>query len=480
MSRREALRLGLVGVGGLVIGAGGGYALARTFTPIAEAPHPIVGSPTLAPAASRAFPIVIADGDRGFVDADGAPFLYLADTPWNAISRMTRESFTTLATARRDTGFTALQMSVLDFDPKAENAYGHAPFTGRGALDSPALADEGDDDYWTHVEWCVDTCAELGLVACLVPSWYGGWGDAWRGYVTMGRATSYASFLAERLGDRENVWWLLGGDNEPGTDGNATVGVPSGLDHGARVDETIAMGQGLREGASVAQLMSYHTERTRTVEEYFGAEDWYEISAAYSDAYPVSFVTAEYEREVVRPVVLWEAYYDARDRDPMLDRRQLRGQSYHALLSGAAGVSYGHELVWPVLEGWVEALDADSAADVKVLASMLAQYGEGGTLVPVAGATASLLPDGFGTPGTASEVSAALMADDAGALVYFGEPRTAIQVDTTALDATAVYAFRWFNPATGEEFFVADNQSGTGVSVGWPSTWSDAVLIMLR
>ncbi|MDX2376584.1 DUF4038 domain-containing protein [Microbacterium sp. LRZ72] len=479
LSRRDALRLGLIGIGGVVVGGLGGFAIGRSTAPGVAVPHPLAGAPEGDPLASGVFPIGIADDQRTFVDAEGQAFFYLADTPWNAISRMTRESFDTLATARRDAGFTALQLSVLDFDTGAENAYGHRPFAVQGALDDPVV-NEGDD-YWTHVAWCIDRCAELGLVAALVPSWYGGWGDAWRGYVTEDNAGAYGSFLAERYGDRANVWWLLGGDNDPTTEGNETAGVPGGLDRGPRIAETIAMGRALAAGMTQPHLMSYHTSRERSVEEFFGDEEWYTISAAYSGADPVPYVAAEYERDTVRPIVLWESYYDERTRDPILDRRDLRAQAYRAILAGAAGYAYGHEQVWPVLEDWIPALDADSAGDITVLSRALSTYAQT-PLTPITdGAPAAgLVVDGYGTPGTTSEVTAATLPDGAGALAYFGEPRTVVTIDTTALDPEAAYDIRWIDPATGEEFFFADDRTGVDVSVGWPSTWSDALLVIRR
>ena len=475
ISRRDALRLGLFGLGGVLIGGLGGFALGRSTAPSATAPHPVSGAPERAGLASASFPITIGADARSLVDSEGRHFLYLADTPWNAISRMTRESFTTLATARSEGGFTALQMSVLDFDPRAENAYGERPFAERGDLAEPL---RGEADYWTHVEWCVDECARLGLVACLVPSWYGGWGDAWRGYVTEDNAAAYGTFLADLLGDRPNVWWLLGGDNDPTDEGEATSGVPGTLSRGPVVAATIQMGRALFEGQSVPQLMSYHTAREMTVEEHFGDEAWYQLSAAYSGADSAPFVRAEFDRSTVRPVILWESYYDGRDREPLLDRREVRAQAYHAFLSGAAGAAYGHEDVWPVTEEWPAALAAGSAEDVRVLSTLLAAFVPG-VLEPL-GVESGLLPDGHGTPGTASAVAVAALPDGAGAMAYFGEPRSTIRIDTTALDADATFAIRWFDPATGEEFFVADDRAGEDVVVSWPSTWSDAVLLVRR
>lgn len=478
-TRRETLRIGGVAASALVAGALGGFALGRVTAPDATPPHPVVTGGTTTPVTAQGFPVTIAADGRSFVDATGRPFYYVADTAWNAISRMTDEGFEALATTRQRQGFTALQLSLLDFDPSRRDVYGNAPFEATGALDRPRIG-EGDD-YWDRVDRCLDLGESLGLVVALIPSWYGGWGDSWRGHVTTERAEAYGAFLAERFGGRANVWWLLGGDNDPTDSGEATQGVPGGLDRGPRTEETIAMGRALQAGATTNQLMSYHTARTLTVEEHFGAESWYEISAAYSGENSAPYVAAEYGRETVRPVVLWEAYYDERTRDPILDRRALRAQAYHALLAGAAGFAYGHEQVWPVLEDWGKALDAASAQDIGRFSRFVSSLGVG-VLTPASNAAGALglVPDGYGTEGTASMASAALLPDGEGAVIYFGEPRGTVVVDTTALDPAASYELRWFDPETGDEFFVAADRGGSAIEVSWPSQSNDAVLILRR
>lgn len=479
-SRRDILRTGLVGGTTLVLGGLAGFAIGRTTAPTEVSPL-MIGKLPRSEAEQAGFPIAIAADNRSFVDETGQPFYYLADTAWNAISRMTSESFEVLAVSRAERRFSALQLSLLDFNPSAKNAYGHAPFEATGALDRPAL-DAGDNDYWGHVDRCLDSCEMLGLLVCLVPAWYGGWGDAWRGHITEANAAAYGAFLAERYGGRTNLWWLLGGDNSPSDDGNTVQGVPSGLDRGPRTAETIAMGRALHEGSAVKPLMSYHTARNENVEAEFGAEPWYQISAAYSGADPVPYVSAEYQREAVRPVVLWEAYYDGRTRDPVLNRTALRAQAYHALLSGAAGFSYGHEHVWPVLDGWSKAMDATSARDMEVFSQIVSTYVDGHvTPVPAGGDSATrLLPEGHGTPGTPSRITAGLLPDRSGALAYFEAPQRDVVVNTTAIDPDGSFQIRWIDPATGEQFFVGEGRSGSDVVVSWPSSWIDAVLVLTR
>jgi len=481
VTRRTMLRAGLLAAGGLVLGGAGGFALGHRVGRSGSAPTAVDGQPLPVPAdVSVSFPIGITADRRGFVDAHGSTFHYVADTAWNAISRLNDEDFEILATSRRERGFTALQMSLLDFWPANRNVSGHAPFAATGALDRP-LVSAREDDYWKHVDRCLDTCDRLGLVACLVPAWYGGFGDSWRGYLTTQNVATYAEFLAERFGGRSNVWWLLGGDNVPTADGNAVAGVPGDLDRGPRVEHTNIIGNTLFNESAVTPLMTYHTARHETVTEIFGGEEWYQIAAAYSGTDPVPAVTTEYAREPVRPVVLIEAYYDQRETTPILDRRTLRAQAYHSFLSGAAGYSYGHTLVWPVADGWKEALDAASARDITTLSTVLRTFADG-PLEPVSehDGSARLLPtDYYSAEGGTGTTTAALLPEGAGAIAYFGEPRDSVDINTTALDPEAEFNISWVDPSTSQQFFVG-GRSGKRITVNWPSPWRDALLVLHR
>ena len=58
-------------------------------------------------------PLRVAAGGRHLVDADGRPFLYLADTAWQLFHRLTLEEAERYLNDRAEKGFTVVQAVVL-------------------------------------------------------------------------------------------------------------------------------------------------------------------------------------------------------------------------------------------------------------------------------------------------------------------------------------------------------------------------------
>ena len=124
---------------------------------------------------------------------------------------------------------------------------------------------------------------------------------------------------------------------------------------------------------------------------------------------------------------------------------------------------------------------ARRAADIGILSALLADPCRRRPEPVTADAgTLGLLPDGYGTPETTSAVSAVTLPDGAGALAYFGEPRAAVRIDTTALDPTADVRDPLGQSVDPRGVLRRGCPYRRGHHVGWPSTWTDAVLILRR
>ncbi|SFB36011.1 Putative collagen-binding domain of a collagenase [Cellulomonas marina] len=423
-----------------------------------------------APTTRPAFPLrASADGTR-LVDAVGAPFTYLADTPWLAPTSLDQAATRALLDTRAAQGFTAVQLSALAFlhrdDPR--NAYGDLPFVGGTDLARPLEVGarttdpaSPDYDYWDHLDWVVDQAAQRGLAVTLVPSWYGYAGEDWRRHLTTTAATSYGRFLATRLGDAPNLVWMLGGDNNPTSDDTARV--PAGGDRSDRTAATDAMAAAIRAAEPVRHLMTYHARRTVSSLVHFGDRPWHTLVSAYADERVAAAVAAASGRG--RPVVVTEAYYDGRTSTPVLDARRLRTQAWAAVLGGA-GYAYGHEAVWDLDGTWRTALSAPSAADVTRLRTLLRPLG------PVRPGPTVLLA-GAGDPATTDRAVTGCAGRTA--LTYVPTPRT-LTVDLAALGGTTV-RLAWLSPATGVRTELGDRPASGSVRLTTPGT-ADAVLVI--
>ena len=429
--------------------------------PAAEAPDP----------PGPQFPLRASDDGALLVEADGTPFLYLADTVWLAPSRLDQDEVRTLLDRRARQGFTAVQMSILAFLHLSgpQNAYGAEPFVGGTDLSRPLEVGErttdpssADYDYWDHVDWIVAQAAERGLAVTLVPSWYGYGGEDWRSRVTEDNAGAYGTFLGERLGAAENLVWMLGGDDNPVGD---TSRVPEGGDTSDKTAATNAMGEAIRAAEPVRHLMTYHARRRVSSFTHFEGEPWHTLASAYSDERTAQFAAEASGRGL--PVVVTEAWYDARPWDPVLDHRRLRAQAWSAVVSGA-GFAYGHERVWDLDEDWASSLDDPSALDVARICEVLTGIGP---LEP----SRSVLDAGARGSG---ELDRAVTGRAGGTAVTYLPSGRPVTVDLAALGGDRVL-LTWVDPATGERRSAGDHEAAGTLEPAWPG-WSDAVLLMTR
>lgn len=452
--------------------------------PLSNAPITLSAAPLSAPV----FPITKASNNRGFVDANGNPFYGIADTAWQAVSRMTQAEFTEYVMTRRSQGYTSVLISVLDIRSRtrAQDASGQTPFTATGnsaSLASPLTS--GSYSYWDHLEWVVDECAAHGMLAVLVPCWYGGWGDMWRGHIAATAsdtsiATSYGTFLASLVGNRTNVWWLLGGDDGPTTDGNNVSGVPSGLPKVDVTAATNAMATALKSGATVTQLMTYHTLRNDTAWTYFGTESWYDMHAAYADQNTAFRVTNEWQRGTMKPVFMVEAYYDMRQEAglsaPYLSRLEERAEAWQSMLSGALMTANGNEIVWAVKGQygsftWEDGIDSPSANDLRIQSRVFATWPNKQF---VADHASPLISSGR-MSGTS--VAAGLISTDGkAAVVYFPSSRAAT-LNLSGFSSTPALA--WVHPETGAVTQISGTTTSGSFVLTYPAGWSDAILVAM-
>jgi hypothetical protein len=126
----------------------------------------LLGASTAWPAVH---PLRVSPDRRHLVDANGAPFLYLADTAWQLFHRLTREEAQRYLEDRAKKGFTVVQAVALGLDGlDVPNAYGEPGLVGK----DPRRPNEA---YFAHVDWIVDKAGALGLTVGLLPTW----GDVW-------------------------------------------------------------------------------------------------------------------------------------------------------------------------------------------------------------------------------------------------------------------------------------------------------------
>jgi len=157
----------------------------------------------------------VSPNGRYFVDQDGKPFFYLADTCWLLFQRLDHNELDEYLKDRAAKGFTVIQAYVIRGLDKRHpdgnsSLLGEPPFIDR----DPTKPNEA---YFRNVDYVVNRANELGLVMGLVTA------KSWHVNKTPEQvfdeknAYTFGKFLGERYKNNA-VMWYPGGDSVPGKD----------------------------------------------------------------------------------------------------------------------------------------------------------------------------------------------------------------------------------------------------------------------
>ena len=297
------------------------------------------------------FPLKISDNHRYFVDQDNKPFLYHADTGWTIFTNLTTEEALEYMAFRKSQGFTTLQV-MLVFRPEDVNRYGHKPFHGNNDFSLP------DEAYFDHVVKIIHQADSLGLLIAMSQPWLGCCMEGFGGspdkpFRKNGAEKSrmFGNYLGKKFASCDNLFWIMGGDNDPKGDRESLFAFFDGLD----------------ETKTSHQLMTYHASSSHSSTDLFQYAPWLGFSFIYAywrekpndwavhDLTPHVYEEAlnEYTKSDIMPFVLGESQYEGPGviENDMGEPQLIRRQAYWTMLCGGAGDAYGSDL-WPFPANW--------------------------------------------------------------------------------------------------------------------------------
>ena len=294
----------------------------------------------------------ISDDQKFIVKEDGTPFFWMGDTAWELFHKLSRDDADLYLENRAQLKFNVIQaVALAELDGlRVGNVYGRKPLLQNttGEYD-PTLPDQQVNQdaytYWDHVEYVIDKAASLGLYIALLPTWgdkyHKGWGQGPEIF-TPKNARIYGKWLADRLKNKRNIIWVLGGDRQLTT-----------AKHFGVINE---MAKGIREGEAERHLMTLHPTGGFSSSFHVHEEDWLEFNMIQSghdrlnnDNYKK--VTEDYLRLPTKPVIDAEPRYEDlpiqfNPSNGYFDDYDVRQAAYWAVLSGACGHTYGHHSIW--------------------------------------------------------------------------------------------------------------------------------------
>jgi hypothetical protein len=238
--------------------------------------------------------------------------------------------------------------------PEQVNRYGQKPFYGEVDFSRP------NEAYHDHVSKILSKADSMGLLIVMSQPWLGcckeGFGNTpekpiQRNGVQKNRL--YGKYLGKKFAQFKNLFWFVGGDNDPKGDRLSLV----------------AFAEGLYAAAPKHQLITYHASPPHSSTDLFQYAPWLGFSFIYtywrekpndwviSDLLPHVYEAAlrEWSKSDVMPFVLGESQYEGSGikGNDMGTPQIVRRQAYWTLLCGGAGHAYGSD-IWDFPVNWRE------------------------------------------------------------------------------------------------------------------------------
>lgn len=336
----------------------------------------------------------ISDNRRYFVDQDGKPFIWLADTCWTMPQRLKWDDVDYYMQKRKQQGFTVLQIVALDPEQDKEI---RNPAGDKALLDNDLS--RPNELYFKYLDYILDKAESYGFHVLLLPVWgelvvgHNWMGEFSDNIVTEENAYAYGRWIGERYRDRSNIIWCLGGDRMP-------VHLETDYRNVWRL-----MAEGIAKGVLDCDLkynvfderwkkllITYHacheaeTGECSTMSYWTDEEKWISFIMVQSghgtEVKNYNLIEKEYGRENCMPVFDGEPAYEMMPTSwPVITDFHgdwmVRKRAYWSLFAGSFGHTYGHSSVWCMISekerdavrkySWFEALAQPGAMQMKHL-----------------------------------------------------------------------------------------------------------------
>lgn len=395
-------------------------------------------------AQNPAFPLHPSANGRYLVDSNNKPFFYQADTPWLIFVKLNENDMGELMDIRIKQGFNVIQTMALTTDV---NVNGDQPFIDND-FTKPNLA------YFEYLRKGIQMAEKKGLLVGLSVAWKGCCGGAWNEIILQNgtrKCREYGRFLGKYFAECKNLFWIQGGDCDPG----------------AHTDHYREIALGINESMPEV-LQTYHASSGHSSSDVMNYLDhrWMNFSWTYTyfhnkhnvwiylcgwselpEVYEMNHI--EYRKYPVKPFVLGESQYEGEDTascKPFTPTEIVRRQAYWSVLSGSCGNAYG-SWCWMVNQNWRKVTNDRGAAQmglVRKFFEALPWY----NLVP--DISRKIITEGAGTYGKTDFATAAYLPGFSKIVVYLppsGKEKRTLNLDISGMKGNITA--RWYDPVSG-------------------------------
>jgi hypothetical protein len=414
------------------------------------------------------FPLHANENGRYLVDNNNKPFFYQAETPWLIFVNLNEKDMGELMDIRIRQGFTVIQTMALT---NGKNVNGDQPFENSD-FTKPNLA------YFEHMRKGIQLAEKKGLLVGVALAWKGCCGGAWSDIILQNgpeKCREYGRFLGEYFSGCKNLFWIQGGDNDPGP----------------HTDHYRQMALGIKESMPDV-LQTYHASSGHSSSDVMNYLDhsWLNFTWTYTyfhakhnvwiyicgfselpEVYEMNHI--EYRKYPVKPFVLGESQYEGEDTascKPFSPAEIVRRQAYWSVLSGSCGHAYG-SWCWMVNENWRK-VEKDAGAGQMLHVRNFFESIPWYNLVP--DIDRKIIIKGAGTYGKTDFVTAATLPDSSLMVIYL--PPSGIEKRNLSVDVSVMkekIQARWFNPVDGTLMPAEYNTSGKILKTTSPGNHGD-------
>ena len=272
--------------------------------------------------------------DTYFVDDDGTPLFWLADTAWNAALRADEDEWEEYLEARAAQGFTVIQFVATKWRGCSKPIHGNLYQEGNGKLLFPS-------EPWSKMSQWIEKINAHGMIAAPVMLWA-------NQKACPGQALSeeHCIELGRRMVDawqQHAIVWMLAGDSNYESD--------------EQVARWSRIGRAIFEDHPDA-IVTMHPCGQSWVGDKFAEEDWYSFVGIQSGhgstqrnlQWLLQGPYSQAWRSIPKPFVNLEPNYEtaiAYGTQSQFGAYHVRRASYWSLLvAPPAGITYGHNSIW--------------------------------------------------------------------------------------------------------------------------------------
>jgi len=393
-------------------------------------------------------PIRVSENGRYFVDEQGKPFYFLADTQWELFRRYSLADAKLILKNRKAKGFSIVMVMLTGVGPGIEpNLAGERPWISNDpASPNPA--------YFDHVDAVLKLAREndLQLLIGIYHQTYGA-------RMNLNNARQWAAWVTSRYRDTPNILWTL---------------YPKANESSRPLIARLA--EGIQEGDRGKHLVSMHPDPSPASSSFMHAEPWLNFNSiqVWKDLrliYPMTL--ADCEKSPTKPATMLEGAYEKGGEygfpiTPLLVRRE----AYYTCLAGGFH-GYGHNDSWRVRPTWRAALDDPGARQMTILKNVFTGLPEWWTLIP----DQTVFSLGGNTQGDVLNLGARSMTGRWLICYLAGEPSVTIDMSKITAARQATIA-AWINPATGNQLSIGTVSPTGDRDFSRPAEWEDAILVV--